>query len=160
MQRNRLGAWVAEEELFARYETRVAEFLRFRERFFEQMRASGVKLTQDFSFSDYLQEHSAKNLKELVSIEPFTVAKMWAPIAVASIAAEAAELSLGGAEEEAVFEMSSIVLVYVGSQMVLTTWALGNFFKMRQVKRRCIPALAHPHPHRACTCTYNKKSKS
>ena len=82
--------------------------------------------------TDCMQEHSAKSLKELVSIEPFTLAKMWVPIAIASVAAEAADLSFGGPEAD--FVLSPIILVFISSQAILAGWALGNFFKMRQVR--------------------------
>uniref|UniRef100_A0A7S0Q257 EF-hand domain-containing protein n=1 Tax=Coccolithus braarudii TaxID=221442 RepID=A0A7S0Q257_9EUKA len=138
-----LGAWITQEELFASYDTRVAEFLRFRERFIEQnKRATGASLPRDFPFSDYLQEQSSKNLKELVSIEPFTLAKMWAPIAVVSVATEAAGLWVGAPRTEEAIGLSAIVLVFLGSQALLAGWAFGNFFKLRQVKAMLRPQLA------------------
>lgn len=50
-------------------DARIAEFLRFRERFFVQVGDDGIYLPTRFKFSQYLEEHACKNLKKLVTID-------------------------------------------------------------------------------------------
>jgi hypothetical protein len=128
-------------ELTKSKEERIAEFLRFRERFLDRSgRADygGVQLPSSFRFSLYLEEHASKALKQLVSIEPVKLAILWLPLVSIALATEfMSDVVLGPGSEEYAIE-----LVFVASQVTLVVWTLWNFFKLRFVKLQLRPQLA------------------
>ena len=145
---DRFGALgVAWAEVTASKEYRIAEFLRFSDRFIEQTRRDSYVVPRSFAFDEYLQHHAAQNLKELVRLEPTTVALTWAPVAVASLAAELIGLSAGGlpygppSEATYLREVSSIELTVVGAQLALGLWACANLVRMASIKALLRPQL-------------------
>ena len=131
--------WTWAEELFTGRKKRTAEFLRFRNRFIEQaIRDDVAVLPCNFAFDQYLESHSAQNLKELVSIEPVTVAAMWAPVAALCWAAEVLGLSFGQLPETGQIDRD-IVVIAVISQLALGPSPLSHAFP--SAHRPC------PHPY-------------
>jgi len=126
------------DELAKPRQARIAEFLRFRERFMVQARNDGVRLPNGFRFSDYLEEHASKTLVQLVSIDVAQQARIWLPLAVVALAAEALADVANGVGNEA----SGLFVVFCLSQLVLGVWSLANFFKMRSVKAQLRPQLS------------------
>lgn len=126
------------DEIFRPGSSRIAEFLRFRERFLVQARNDGIFLPNGFRFSDYLEEHASNNLKKLVTIDVPQQARIWMPVAVVGLFAEAVADMTEGVGNEA----SGLYVVVCASQLALGTWSLWNFFKMRNIKTRLRPQLA------------------
>lgn len=132
----------------------------------ERTKRQGFYLPRSFAFDEYLQMHSSQNLRKLVSVEPTTIALMWAPVAALSWAAELLDLSWSGqlqnsfvlaeagvlplppplrqalTEQAYQAEISSIEIVFVAAQFGVGAWACANFYQMSAVKWMLRPQLA------------------
>jgi len=135
------------DELAKPRKARIAEFLRFRERFMVHARRDGLELPKNFRFSDYLEEHASKNLRELVSVDLSQQALIWLPVAVVGLAAEAAADLATGVGHEA----TGLFAVYAATQVILGGWSLWNFFQIRGVKARLRPQLSNRKHQRLCS---------
>ena len=78
------------DEIAKPRKARIAEFLRFRERFIVQARNDGIPLPSNFEFSDYLEEHASNNLRKIVNVDIGQQAQIWMPVGVLALLAETA----------------------------------------------------------------------
>jgi len=134
------------DELCASSETRIAEYLRFRERFIDQTRRAGLFIPTQFRFNQYLEQTASQKLRALVTLEPAALAWTWAPWALISWLAEVIDISYSGQTMAGnallQAEYASLEIVFAASQLVLAALALWNFGKLHLIKKLLRPQLA------------------
>lgn len=126
------GLFVPLGDMLLTVQQRRAEFLRFRARFIEQARTNGIALAEDFQFGKYLALSAAQDLKELLSIQPVELAKVWLPLMLCELALLTATGGLEGDFLPSLFGLA---------QVPISIWAVWNFARLSNIKQALAPQL-------------------